>query len=148
MTYHVNLKLSTWNHVLSNHGLQPNGPIQAFFTNELFRTSAPYTPFRSGVLLDTAIVKPSYIEYLTPYARYLWKGKLMVDPITKKGAFYDPMYGFWSRPGVQKELTDRPLQFQGAPLRGSKWVERAWIDNKQSIINSTQRFVDTGGGQK
>lgn len=147
MTFHVDLNLSTWNETLCRHGLQKDGPVQAFFTNELFRASNPYTPFRSGVLAD-AVVKPSSILYTTPYAQYMWFGKLMVDPITGKGAFYDPMYGFWSRPGVQKVLTDRPLHYQGAPLRGPKWVERAWIDHKQSVIDSTQRFVDQGGGCK
>lgn len=145
MTYKVDLKLSSWNRTLARHGLEKDGPVQAFFTNELFRASSPYTPFRAGVLLGTAQVDPSSITYITPYAHYLWEGKLMVDPLYKKGAFYDPLYGFWSRPGIQKELTNKELKFQGAPLRGSKWVERAWIDHKQAIIKSTQRFVDEGG---
>lgn len=147
MSFEIDLKLSAWGHVLYKHGLEEDGPVQAFFTNELLRASAPYTPFgETGLLLKTAILRPSTIVYVMPYSRYLWEGKLMVDPITKKGAFYSPDYGFWSRPGVQKELTNRPLNFRGAPLRGPRWVERAWIDNKQQILDSTQKFVDRGGG--
>lgn len=145
MTYNVKLNIDPANKILARHGIDKDGPVQAFFTNELFRASAMYTPFKSGVLSGTAMLDPSGITYIVPYAQYLWEGKLMVDPLYKIGAFYDPVYGFWSRPGIQKELTNKDLKYQGAPLRGSKWVERAWIDNKHSIIDSTQRFVDKGG---
>lgn len=131
------------NNIISSHGLGPGGDVQHFFTNELFRISNPYTPFRSGVLSGTAYIEPdgTSINYITPYARYLWYGKLMVDPITNKGAFYNPVYGFWSRPGVQKELTEIDLKFQGAPLRGPRWVERAYIDNKNTITTSVERYI-------
>lgn len=130
--------------VLSEHGLAPGGAVQKFFSNELLRISNPYTPFRNGVLSGTAYISPdgTSINYVTPYARYIWYGKLMVDPVTKKGAFYSPIYGFWSRSKVQKELTNRDLKYQGAPLRGPKWVERAYIDNKGAVISSTEKFAN------
>lgn len=103
--------------------------VQKMFANELLKLSDPYTPFASGVLKDSGRVTEGgkAIEYNTPYANYLYHGKLMVDPKTRKGAFYSPDYGFWSRPGVPKELTDRDLQFQGAPLlyARSMWTEAA-----------------------
>lgn len=71
-----------------------------------------------------------------PYAHYQYEGKLYVDPVYKVGAFYNPNYGFWSRPGVKKEKTDIPLQYQNfyaqphwdevAKSRyGAKWLETA-----------------------
>lgn len=132
------------NKVIADHGLAPGGEVQKFFSNELLRISDPYTPFKSGVTADTAYVSPdgTSINYVTPYSQYIWHGKLMVDPVTKKGAFYSPTYGFWSRPKVQKELTDKDLKYQGAPLRGPKWVERAYIDNKDAIITGTEKFAN------
>ena len=73
----------------------------------------------------------------------------MVDPITGKGAFYDPKSGrFWSRPeeqGIRKVLTDRDLKYTNGPLRGPRWVERCWIDHKDEIIKGMEKLV---GGTK
>lgn len=136
------------NQILRNHGLQDAGPVQKFFTNELMRLSDPYVPFRQGPLKNS--VHPSQewdsIIYNTPYARYHWYGKLMVDPITRKGAFYDPRSGrYWSRPNTPKVLTNIDLQYTGGPLRGPRWVERCWIDNKDSILKSVEAYI---GGMK
>lgn len=118
---------------------------QRFFANELMRLSADYVPFDTGLLSASARVSASgdAIIYETPYARYLWYGKLMVDPITGKGAFFNEKYGFWSRPGVQKKLTDKDLSYQGAPLRGSYWVQRCFNDNKEQLLSSTAKFIST-----
>lgn len=144
MPTNIKIDFNDVSKVLADHGLAPGGDVQKFFSNELLRISNPYTPFRSGVTADTAYISPdgTAINYVTPYARYIWYGKLMVDPITKKGAFYSPTYGFWSRPKVQKELTDTDLEYQGAPIRGPKWVERAYIDNKDAVIASTEKFAN------
>ena len=134
--------------ILAAHGLDPGGRVQRFFSSEVMRVSNPYVPFRNGVLQASAHVADNgaAVIYDTPYARYHWYGKLMVDPITKKGAFHDPMTGrFWSRPNVQKELTDRDLQYNGAPLRGPRWVERAWIDNGDDVIKAVQAYANNGG---
>lgn len=140
----IKLDLNDVKKIVADHGLAPGGDVQKFFSNELLRISDPYTPFRSGITADTAYISPdgTAINYVTPYARYIWYGKLMVDPITKKGAFHNSVYGFWSRPKVQKELTDTNLKYQGAPLRGPKWVERAYIDNKDAVIASVERFAN------
>lgn len=34
--------------------------------------------------------------------------------------------------------------FQGAPVRGTRWVDRAWAVNKQEIINGMQSALDRG----
>lgn len=133
--------------IVKAHGLGPGGDVQKFFSNELLRCSDPYTPFKNGILAGTVLMASDYtfFEYTVPYARYLWEGKLMVDPITGKGAFFSPIYGFWSRPKTQKELTNMDLKFNGSPLRGSKWVERAWLDNKQTLLLSTEKLANRGG---
>lgn len=142
--FEVSIDIDDVNQILRRHGLQDGGPVQKFFTGELMRLSDPYVPFRSGPLKNT--VQPSNdwdaIIYNTPYARYHWYGKLMVDPITKKGSFYDPRSGrHWSRPNTPKELTTRDLHYTGGPLRGPKWVERCWINNKDSIIKSVEAYI-------
>lgn len=140
----VDIKLDGAEKILENHGLQEAGPVQKFFTSEIMRLSDPYVPFRSGPLKNSAHMTPEGdgIIYNAPYARYHWFGKLMVDPITKKGAFYDPRSGrFWSRPNTPKELTERDMKYTGGPLRGPRWVERCWVDNKDSIIKATEAYI-------
>lgn len=116
---------------------------QKFFSDRLLAESDPYTPYDLGILKSSGRVVDdgNAIEYETPYARYQYYGKLMVDPITGKGAFFNKDYGFWSRPMAQKKLTDRDLKYQGAPTRGSHWVERAWLANKDSLIEQTEDYI-------
>lgn len=112
--------------------------LKKFISNELVRLADPYTPFQSGALKANVTIQQDgeIIEYDTPYANYLWYGKLMVDPITGKGAFHNENYGFWSRPNTAKVLTQRDLIFNGGPLRGPKWIQRAFADNSE-ILNKT-----------
>lgn len=116
---------------------------QKFFANNLLRVSEPYVPFGDGILAASGRVVDdgAAIEYDTPYARYHWYGKLMVDPITGKGAFFSENYGFWSRRDVKKKLTDVDLKYKGAPIRGSHWVMRAWNANKDSLMEQEQDFI-------
>lgn len=139
----VKVDVSDTAKILEAHGLDKGGRVQEFFTSELMRKSDPYVPFNEGALKTSARLDTDKdaIIYNTPYARYHWYGKLMVDPITHKGAFYSPTYGFWSRPDVKKVLTDRNLEYNGAPLRGPRWVERCWINEKDNIIKSTEEFA-------
>ncbi len=139
----VKVDVSSAEEILKKHGLGEGGRVQAFFTNEIMRISDPYTPFKDGALKASARMSAdkTAIEYHTPYARYHWYGRLMVDPQTGKGAFFSHTYGFWSRPGVQKVLSDRNMTYNGAPLRGPKWVQRCWNDNRDTIIKSTESFA-------
>ena len=104
-----------------------NDDFGLFAANEWKKLIDPYTPHRDGLLKKVVQIRPFEIEYDAVYARYIYNGLLMVDPITKKGAFYDPKYGFWSRAGVQKELTDIPLNFRTdmSPFATSHWDQAA-----------------------
>ena len=110
---------------------------QNFLKSEVLRFSDDYVPMDSGILKNTAFYTTygDVIVYPAPYAQYHWHGKLMVDPITGKGAFHDPVSGrYWSRPGVQKVLTDRKMNYSGAPKRGDHWVDRMMQEEGDTII--------------
>ena len=123
---------------------EPGGSAQRFFTNELMRLSDNYVPFANGPLKNSARAEKdgTGIIYNTPYARLHWYGKLMVDPVTGKGAFFKDGYGFWSRPNTPKVLTDKDMEYQGAPMRGPRWVERCYIDNQQQLITAIAAFAE------
>lgn len=143
--FEVEIDLPGTHEMLQGLNLEPTGRAQQFFTNEIIRYSDKYVPFDAGILKNSAMPAPDYesIIYVAPYARYHWFGKKMVDPDTGKSSFYNPKSGrHWSRPGVQKELTDEDMQYQGAPLRGPRWIERMWQAEGQEIVESLQLFIE------
>lgn len=117
--------------------------LQEIFSYEVMRHSDKYVPFQSGILKNSAFVDADKtgIVYVAPYARYHWFGKLMVDQKTQKGAFYSPEYGFWSRPLTPKELTNKDLNYTGAPMRGSHWVERMWVAEGEEITKAMAKMM-------
>lgn len=125
--------------------LADRNKVMRFASNEIVRLADDYVPFDSGILKNTAYVTPlgDEIVYPVPYAQYMYGGLLMVDPITKKGAFYNPITNrYWSRPGVQKELTSTPLHYAGEPKRGAQWVERMWNDYGEEICNAIGKYIE------
>lgn len=145
--FEIQLNFFTPKVFLEMAGINENGAAKRFFTNELMKLSDDYVPYQSGMLKASARIgnNGDEIIYNTPYARYLWYGKLMVDPVTGKGAFYNGER-FWSRPktqpNYQKVLTSRDLKFTGAPMRGPRWVERAYIDNQYALAQATSKFIE------
>ena len=111
--------------------------------NEVVKDSTRFIPLRESALSKNYSIKETKdgaeITWNMKYAHYMWEGKLYVDPITKKGAFFSPQYGFWSRPGVKKKKTDIPLNFHGG--RGPRWTERAqethynkWVEIAEKVL--------------
>lgn len=134
--------------VLAQVGLNDDGSLQVFHTNNVLKRMVKYMPAQSGALMkltvaQTDITKP-YIVTDAPQARYLFYGMLMVDPETKKGAFYNSSYGFWSRPGVAKELTDTPLNFDKSinAKAGPRWDLAVTANEMPIMIEELQSYAD------
>ncbi len=140
----IKLDLSSVKDELEKLDFLARNKVLKFAANEIMRLSDDYVPFDSGTLKNSAYVTElgDEIVYPSPYAQYMYQGKLMVDPIIKKGAFYDPITNrYWSRPGVKKELTDTPLNYAGAPKRGAHWAEKAWEEHKEDVIESIEKYI-------
>lgn len=108
--------------IVKRFGLGPGGITQKFFTNELARISDNYAPLAQGALKNSArqVDNGTAIEYRVPYARVHWYGKVMAG-------------------SLPKQPTERNMIYRGSPTRGSKWVERAYMDNKEGIIKATEK---------
>lgn len=115
---------------------------QLMLANECVRLADDYVPFDTGVLKNSVRIEKGgkEIVYDTPYARYMYYGKLMVDPITKKGAFFNETYGFWSRPNTKKELSERDLEYHNneTGLRGAFWFDRMWATYGKDICRNIE----------
>lgn len=69
---------------------------------QIAKDTEKYVPAITKSLSNRTIVYGNTIIYPGPYARYLYYGKLMVDPATGSP---------WASKGVTKVLTDRNLVF-------------------------------------
>lgn len=90
--------------------------------NQIKSDTEPYVPFLTGSLDNRTRVYKNMVIYPGPYARYLYYGKLMVDPET--GSSYAPKGGV-------KDLTDKNLVFNtsGHSQAQSHWFEASKAEN-------------------
>lgn len=73
-----------------------------------------------------------------PYGHYQHEGVLYVDPEYEKGAFYSENYGFWSRPGVEKEKTTQLLNYSDSDARRN-WLRYAAEHDKEDVIQAAKK---------
>ena len=100
--------------------------------------TSPFVPFRTGSLDQRTRVEGNLVIYPGPYARYLYYGKLMVDPTT--GSAYAPK-------GGTKVLTDRDLVFTTDfhPQAQAFWFEASRAQNMDKWRRIAQRAVNENG---
>lgn len=121
--------------VLEKRGLEEKGRVQKFIDNEVIRFCAPYTPKDSGLLLGAHKSLGGKIVYNSPYAKYMYYGKVMVSPSTGSP---------WARRGERKSLTSRDINYSGAPQRGSYWFERMKADH---VADIAREAAEMAGGR-
>ena len=127
--------------LMQSRGFGVGGRVQKFVDSECIRRMDPYTPRITGSLIKAATlgttIGTGVIEQASPYARYLYYGKLMVSKETGSA---------WAKHGESKVLTDKDLVYSKAsnPKAGKMWFERMKADHKDSILAGAQKL--TGGG--
>lgn len=88
---------------------------QEILANEAMKDTDKFVPKLSGTLSGGARVSGNTITYPGPYARYLYHGKLMVDP--KTGNSY-------ARKGSTKTLTGKSINVaKSNPMAQPEWFE-------------------------
>ena len=98
------------------------------------KDTSPYVPALTGSLAKRTRVDGGEIIYPGPYARYLYFGKLMVDPAT--GSSY-------AQKGSTKVLTDKNLVFNKA-MHGqaqSYWFEASKAENLEKWVRVADKAV-------
>ena len=132
-------------------GLDEGGKVQKYIDSFVLYHSEPYVPGKhihdSGVVATK--IGSGKVIWDTPDANYLYEGKLMVDPITLKGAFFAPDYGFWSRPNTQKIMdpTGRDLVYHGGGLRGSHWFDRMIDNEMDDLLDGIVKLIGGKNGK-
>lgn len=102
------------------------------------KDTAPFVPMRTGSLNQRTEVKENTVVYPGPYARFLYYGKVMVDPETGSP---------WARKGKTKVVTDRDLVFTTDfhPQAGPFWFERSKAQNLPKWLSVAQKAVNKYG---
>ena len=97
-------------------------------------TFLPYVPALTGSLTQRTRAIGKTVVYPGPYARYLYYGKLMVDPDTGSP---------WAKKGATKVLTDRNLVFSQAmhPNAQAHWCEASKAQNIEKWVRVAQKAV-------
>ena len=102
------------------------------------KDTSPYVPALTGSLDQRTRVDENQIIYPGPYARYLYYGKLMVDPAT--GSSYAPK-------GTTKVLTDKNLVFNKAMHSQAQdhWFEASKAENMDKWLRVAGKAVKRYG---
>lgn len=106
---------------------------QKYIDSEVLRYNAKYIPFQTGALNQSGtmgtVIGSGEVVYQSPYARYMYYGKVMRDQNGR--AFYG---------SAPKHVTDEDIQYHGAPQRGKLWFERMKSAHKQSILKGVKKY--------
>ena len=98
------------------------------------KDTSPYVPFLTGSLDQRTRVDGSEVIYPGPYARYLYHGKVMVDPET--GSAYAPK-------GGTKVVTGKNLVFNKAMHSQAQayWFEASKAENMDKWLRVADKAV-------
>ena len=131
--------------IKANLGIQPNGPVHSYFTERCATYMDKYVPFKKGNLAYTnRIVETDEVIYNSPYAHYMYEGKVMGPniPIIKNGV----IVGWFSK--GPKYYTDEDIKYKssaGHEYAGPHWDQRMWSAEKDDVIKEVQKFINRGG---
>lgn len=141
------LEMHSPERILMDKGLAPDGDVQTFHTQNVLRRIQKYMPMGSGMTIkvtiaQTDIRKPRIVTN-TPYARFLFNGKLMVDPVTGVAGFMTPN-GWRSRKNVPKVESSRPISYNKSknPLAGPRWDQHLIAAEGHALSADLQAYIN------
>ncbi len=105
---------------------------------QVMKDTAPFVPALEGVLTRMTRVMGNEVIYPGPYARFLYYGKVMVDPAT--GSTYAPK-------GGTKVVTDKNLVFNTTmhPQAQSHWFDASKAQNMGKWVRVADKAVKKFG---
>lgn len=105
---------------------------------QIKQDTEPFVPALTNSLTNRTRVVGNLVIYPGPYARFLYHGKVMVDPETGSP---------FARRGVKKVETDRDLAFNKTvhPQAQSHWFEVSKAQNKDKWLRVASEAVKKYG---
>ena len=137
--------------IMKQLGVTAQGDVQKFHTANVRRRIQRYMPYRSGATIKLMIIQSPadqpFIHVDVPYAHYLYKGKVWVDPATHAAGFLTAN-GWRSRKDVPKVETDRDIEYDKTknPEAGPYWDRRLVAAEGAQMQADLQAYVDRRAG--
>lgn len=127
------MKLHLPNNVLDRRVEKAN----AWLIEEIIKDTDPFVPARTGVLAMNVQRHGHTIVYASPYTRFQYYGKVMIDPAT--GSAFAPK-------GVRKVLTERDLKYSKAMHKHAQphWFEASRAVNEEHWREGVRKILSDG----
>lgn len=143
----VKVYLPATKQLIHKKGLGARGRAQMFHTQNVLKRIKKYMPYRTGetykiTVAQTNIAKPEIVTDV-PYGKYLFYGKVMIDPQLGIAGFLTPE-GWRSRKGSIKVLTKRDIQYTRTknPKAGPHWDRTLSACEGKAMVADLQRFIN------
>ena len=125
--------------------IQEGGPAHKFFTHTCRIHMDKFVPFRDGNLSTIVNERVNSITYKSPYAHYMYEGKVMGPniPIVKNGT----IVGWFSPKGKKKEYTGADINYSTSrhAYAGPHWDKRMWSAEREKVEKEVENFIKRGG---
>lgn len=116
---------------------------QYYLDGEVMNDMVSYMPHRDGIFVNLTRMRSAALQGTgkviagaPPQGRFLYEGKVMVDPVTGSP---------WARKGAKKVVTERPLTYSN-PKATPRWFDTAKEKHGKSWIKGVKKIA--GGGKK
>lgn len=117
------------------------GKAQYILDSAVMKDMSAYMPKKTGTFINVTKAMSSaiagsgtVIAAAPPMGRFLYEGKVMVDPATNSP---------WARPGAKKIVTDRDLDYSNTRAT-PHWFDTAYKNHGKSWIREVKKIA--GGG--
>jgi hypothetical protein len=128
------LQLNPIGQIIKDKGLDADGSVQAFHTNNVMRRIIKYMPYRTGATIKIMIVQTNirepYLVLDVPYGKYIYYGKKMVGE-------------------APKSVTDEPLNYTKTKNEqaGPFWDRRLSAEEGAILARELQNYINRRGGK-
>ncbi len=114
------------------------GRAENVLAQQVMKDTTPFVPALTGALTRMTRVMGNEVIYPGPYARFLYYGKVMVDPTT--GSTYAPK-------GGTKVVTDQNLVFNTTmhPQAQAHWFDASKAQNLEKWVRVADKAVKRFG---
>lgn len=132
--FNVKVRMKSTNKIIKDHGLDNEGKVTRFLRDNADRLMNPFVPMDNGMLRRNKTYPNNHsIKYISPYAHYLYTGKLM---LTKSGSS-------WAKKGEKKVYTGRSLKYHTSGT-GAKWDKLMMQRRKNDLIKDVENYIKSG----
>ena len=133
------LEMNSVQQVLQDKGVEPDGDVQMFHTQNVLRRIVKYMPYQTGMTIKVTVAQTNIRKPLivtdTVSARFLFHGKLMVSDVTGSP---------WARKGETKHMVNKNLDYSKVknPMAGPRWDKRVSAAEGPAMAADLQRYID------